>query len=208
MTNAPHGNEPAAAERSAGVPPSGEAPSGLGRQGEAGVGAERQRPAQGAAEPEKALWEGRMDWRHFGGACALYVGAAAAVLIICAIWFSSATLCYTFLLVIIGAVLAGARGVWIILSTRYRLTTERLFIERGIVRQTIDQIELVRVDDIRVTKGVVDRVFGLGSVQILSTDFTDRSVEIKGVADADGVAELVRSRMRAARDKSLFVEHL
>ena len=175
MTNEPQGNEAAAAERSAGAPPPGERTPELGRQGEIDIGAERQRRGQDAAESEKVLWTGRTDWRHFVAGCALYVGAAAAVLVICAIRFSSGALYYTFLLLAIGAVAVGTRVVWIVLSTRYRLTTERLFIERGIVRQTIDQIELIRVDDIRVTKGVVDRIVGLGSVQVLSTDFTDRS---------------------------------
>jgi membrane protein YdbS with pleckstrin-like domain len=164
--------------------------------------------AQAPDEPEQPLWSGRADWRHFALGFGLYLAAAAAVLIICAFTFSGRTLFYLFILAIIGAVVIGSRVAWIVFSTRYRLTTERLFIARGILHQTIDQIELVRVDDIRLTRSVVDRIFGLGTIQVLSTDFTDESTEIVGIADAENVAELVRSQMRTARRRSLFIENL
>ena len=95
-----------------------------------------------------------------------------------------------------------------IISRRYRLTSQRLFIERGILNQTIDQTELIRVDDVRLEKTLIDRVFGLGTVSLLSTDVTDRLVVIEGIDNADRVAEAVRTNMRTQRGKALFVENL
>jgi hypothetical protein len=72
----------------------------------------------------------------------------------------------------------------------------------------VDQTELIRVDDVRIHKTLLDRIFGLGTIAILSTDATDREVVIAGVADPDQVAEALRRNMRTLRQKSLFVEHL
>jgi len=102
----------------------------------------------------------------------------------------------------------GRRVAWRILQKGYRLTSERLFIEIGVLSRTVDQTELVRVDDVRVHQSLMDRVFGLGSVEVVSTDATDRNVMIEGIADPDRVAEMVRENMRSLRRKSLFVENL
>jgi len=95
-----------------------------------------------------------------------------------------------------------------ILETRYRLTTQRLFIETGILSKTTDQTELIRVDDVRVHQSLLDRVFGLGTISLLSTDVTNRELVIEGVAGAQAVAESVRMHMRAQRGKALYVENL
>jgi len=164
--------------------------------------------AQSDAPAEQPLWQGRTDIRHFGGSILLFAIAAFALFIAALIWLPQGWGLGCFVLIVIAALLGTARIALRILSTRYRLTTERLFIDRGILRQTIDQVELIRVDDIRVSKSVPDRLFGLGSIDVLSTDFTDQKIPVDGIADADHVAELIRSHMRTARRKSLFIENL
>jgi len=157
---------------------------------------------------EKHLWKGRTDVRHFGGSILVFVAAAAMLMIATLGWMPAGGWFWCFVVIVAVGLFGAFRIALRILGTRYRLTTERLFIDRGIIRQTIDQIELIRVDDLRVTKGLIDRVFGLGNVEILSTDFTDKDIKIDGVADADAIAELIRVRMRTARRKSLFIENL
>lgn len=115
--------------------------------------------------------------------------------------------CAVIPIVLVGAYL-GATIFWRIIGRRYRLTDQRLFIERGVLAQTIDQTELIRVDDVRVRKTLLDRVFGLGDVEINSTDASDAFILIEGIRDPDRIAEDVRSRMRALRKKSLFIENL
>ena len=124
------------------------------------------------------------------------------------VWFGSASLPYTAVVIMLAVLVQGIRIAAVILGTRYRLTTERLFVERGLIRQTIDQTELIRVDDVRVRKLMVDRILGLGSIDVLSTDQTDPRVVVTGVAEADKVAEMIRRHMRALRRRSLFVENL
>ena len=79
---------------------------------------------------------------------------------------------------------------------------------KSILTKIQDQTELIRVDDVRVCKKLVDRLFRLGTVEILSTDATDKSVTIEGVKRPDFVAEQIRGKMRALRSRSLFIENL
>jgi len=168
-----------------------------------------------ATGPETPLWTGRTSIKHYAGRIGLwFFGNIAAAILIA--WYSGGssgmTASHVFWIVLGLVVLS---GLFLLLSplltiwgNRYRLTSERLVIERGILSQTIDQTELIRVDDVRIYKSVVDRMLGLGSVAVVSTDATDRELVIPGIAQSDQVSEAIRARMRAMRKKSLFVENL
>ena len=188
--------EPGAAER-AGPAPSPN-PAQRVRERAGGDGA----PLDPAAET--TLWEGRTHWTHFAGSVALGVLAVLIVTIICFRFKAAAGILGIWLVLVLacGAIVAG-RIFLRVLSCRYRLTDQRLFIVRGILSQTTDQM-----DDVRVRQSLPDRLLGLGSVEILSTDLTDRTVVIEGIRSPEAIAEHVRVNMRALRRKSLFIEHL
>ncbi len=160
-------------------------------------------------EPEEEIWTGRTHWKHFATMIGWAGVGGLTILILTGLYLSGGWFWWAFLLVVL--VMSGIVGkiAATVFGTRYRLTSERLFIDRGILSQTINQTELIRVDDVRVTKTMVDRIFGLGTVDILSTDTTDKLITITGVQDPEYVAELIRNRMRTARQrKSVFVESL
>ncbi|NOX58870.1 MAG: PH domain-containing protein [Planctomycetes bacterium] len=169
-----------------------------------------------SADPanEKSVWQGRTDWRHYIGIC-LVSGSAIILAWTIIIYAASKTSLSGWWALIIGVLLTGLVvvivGGWIllqILRTRYRLTDQRLFVERGIFSQTIDQSELIRVDDVRLRKKFTDRIFGLGSIELLTTDTSDRGLIIEGVANPEKIAEHIRTRMRELRSRSLFIENL
>ena len=167
------------------------------------------------APPESELWTGRTSWKHHAGRVGLWI--VANVLFAALIgwlasakkWFGLSGVIWTVLAGIVVSALIFIIPVFLrIISRRYRLTSQRIFIERGILSQTIDQTELIRVDDVRVEKTLLDRVFGVGTVSLLSTDVSDRLMVIEGIDKAEKVAEAVRTNMRAQRGKALFVENL
>ena len=164
---------------------------------------------------ETDIWVGRTHWKHYAGRLALWL-VANVVLAVLIGWVASradwlgaggAFWAIAGVFAVSGLIVVGGVATRI-LGTRYRLTSQRLFIERGTLSQTVDQTELIRVDDVRLKKGVMDRLFGLGSVETRSTDATDRETVIAGIAEPDKVAEAIRARVRSMRKKSLFVENL
>ncbi|MHC5111623.1 MAG: PH domain-containing protein [Planctomycetota bacterium] len=164
---------------------------------------------------EEDLWQGRTCWKHFITRIATWfivAGGLTGIMLWGAgnwTWLSGTV---AWIVIIVGsaagfvAILGGP--VLAILGRKYRVTTQRLFIEKGILSQTIDQTELIRVDDVRIYKSFADRIFGLGTVAIISTDSTDRELRIEGIVDPEQVGEAIRGRMRSMRRKSLFVENL
>jgi membrane protein YdbS with pleckstrin-like domain len=168
-----------------------------------------------ADDSEQTLWTGRTHWKHYAGriglwlaGCVVYavlvgwVAAKIEALSGAAAWYLGA------IPILLSGGYFGGRLMLRIAACRYRLTDQRLFIDRGIMSRTIDQTELIRVDDVRIRKSLVDQIVGLGSVEVLSTDVSDGVIVIEGIAGADHVAETIRSRMRALRRQSLFVENL
>jgi membrane protein YdbS with pleckstrin-like domain len=167
------------------------------------------------AAAEADLWAGRTHWKHFAGRLALWLLANVLLAVLLGWiasgpgWPSGRAAFWVVLAVFVVSGLFVVGGVVVqILTTRYRVTSQRLFIERGLLTQTVDQTELIRVDDVRLKKTVLDRMFGLGSVAVLSTDATDRETLIEGIAEPEKVAEAIRQHMRSMRKKSLFVENL
>ncbi len=158
---------------------------------------------------ERPLWTGRTAWRHYIGRILIWLIASIVWSVVCwmgftqtpALWLAATGL-VVLLLLFLGPV------AFAILGHRYRLTTERLIIEKGILSQTIDQTELIRVDDVRIHKTLMNRLLRLGTVAVISTDVSDRETEIPGIAQPEVLADSIRSRMRALRKKSLYVEQI
>jgi membrane protein YdbS with pleckstrin-like domain len=96
------------------------------------------------------------------------------------------------------------------IALRYWVTIDRLFIRRGILSRTTDQMELIRVDDIRMTQGIVERMLGIGNVEVVATtDRTEGDITLFGIAEPAKVAELIRENMRKLRQKrGMFVENV
>lgn len=168
----------------------------------------------GPSLPEQDLWAGRMHWHNAMGRVFAWLMLNIAFLIVAwkaprPEWLTQSRLTWTLLTLVAVTTLFFLGGVIIrILQTHYRLTSQRLFIERGILSRTMDQTELIRVDDVRMQQSFVQRIFKIGTVLMMTTDVTDKSVVIDGIKDPVRVAELIRQQMRTLRGKSLFVENL
>lgn len=82
---------------------------------------------------------------------------------------------------------------------RYELTDQRLCEQRGVFLRDTEQLELYRVRDISVVEPMVQRLFGCGSVVLVTTDRTTPVVVLKAVSEPHVVADLIRSRVQACR---------
>lgn len=158
---------------------------------------------------EVAVWQGRPAWRAFGGAWAAWF-SLAIMLLYAASRFGGGPLVQAVWLIVGGAAVGlFARDALVVYGLRYHLTTQRLFVHRGILTRVTDQMELIRVDDVRQTQGVLDRILDTGTVQVFSTDETDDSVTLRSIPSPADVAEQIRLHTRGVRNKgAIAVERI
>lgn len=87
------------------------------------------------------------------------------------------------------------------LTNRYKLTTERLMIERGFIGRRTEEVDLYRVHDVSVKQNVLERLFGFGDVDVETADATAPNVAMINVVDPDRVKDLVRQASRTERQR-------
>ncbi|MBU0641018.1 MAG: PH domain-containing protein [Planctomycetes bacterium] len=158
---------------------------------------------------EEELWEGRPSWRSAYPTLALWLivtliaTIALGVLIRkSAVTLSTLGVCGALLVVVAGR---AAWGVW---HLSYRITTQRLFVRRGILSRTVDQTELLRVDDVRTRQSLVERILGIGQVEVLSSDRSDDELVLRSIENPEAVAEHIRRHTRSLQRRTLFMEQL
>jgi uncharacterized membrane protein YdbT with pleckstrin-like domain len=84
-------------------------------------------------------------------------------------------------------------------SVLYRLSTQRLFLIRGLVSRKIEELELFRVRDIQVVQSFWQRILGFGRMTVFSTDVSAPKFELLGVARPLQVKDAIRVHFRTAR---------
>ena len=94
-----------------------------------------------------------------------------------------------------------ARAWYLVASTRYRLTSQRLFAQTGLIAKNVEEVELFRVKDVTLSQGVLDRLLGVGTVTVLSTDDTAPELDLAGIRDPLAAKEALRTAFRAARQR-------
>jgi membrane protein YdbS with pleckstrin-like domain len=105
------------------------------------------------------------------------------------------------LLVFVVGIFLLLRVWYLVASTRYRLTTQRLFVQRGLIAKKLEEVELFRVKDVTLTQGVLQRMLGVGNVVVLSSDDTTPHLVLAGIPDPMAVKEQLRGAFRAARQR-------
>lgn len=123
-------------------------------------------------------------------------------------WFDPSK-AWLVLAVVLGAYVL-VRGIRIALSaarlraTRYRLTNQRLVVETGLVTRTLVEVDLRSVDDLVFRQGLMERLLGIGTVSVVSSDRNAPRLALLGVKDPRGTRELIRSQAYALTQRQLF----
>ena len=85
--------------------------------------------------------------------------------------------------------------------TRYALSHDRLFLSVGFFSVRDDDILLYRVRDISVRRTLWQRIFGVGTVTVQSSDKTHPSLELKNVKNPLRVKELLHDLVEEMKQK-------
>lgn len=75
--------------------------------------------------------------------------------------------------------------------TRYALSEDRLFLEKGLLNTKYDEILLYRVRDISLNITLGQRLFGVGTITVQSSDKSLPILELKNIKRPREVKELL-----------------
>lgn len=84
--------------------------------------------------------------------------------------------------------------------TKYTLTEERFFVEKGFLNKTEDEVRLYRIMDVSLTRSFLQRIFGVGTIHCSSGDKTLGNFDIISVKKPREVKELLSQNIEAQRD--------
>jgi len=199
--------EPEAAE--GGGPPQDQAPETPATPRERlqeAVAARRSAPD----EPEKDLWEGTYSSKAMVGMWVLCTAITIGLLVVGALWFRTPWLWYGLVIVLLLMWLyAAVSFAYRRLSVRYRLTSKRFFHEKGILRHVTDRIEVIDMDDIAFEQSIIDRMVGVGTIRITSSDRSHPILLVAGIEKVKEVAGMMdEARLDERLRRGLHIESI
>jgi len=79
--------------------------------------------------------------------------------------------------------------------TRYRLSEDRLFLSVGFFSIRDEEVLLYRIRDLNTSRTLWQRLFGVGTVTVLSSDKSLPTLVLKNIKDPLHVKELIHSQV-------------
>lgn len=86
--------------------------------------------------------------------------------------------------------------------TRYELTEIRLLVKTGLLNIREEELRLFRVRDLSTQESLLDRLFGVGSIVLHTSDATSPTLKIEHVKNSMKVKELLSAQVEEARMKN------
>ena len=79
--------------------------------------------------------------------------------------------------------------------TRYALSEDRLFLSMGFFNIKDDEVLLYRIREITTSRSLWQRMFGVGTVTVMSSDKTMPTLQLKNIKDPVAVKELLHRQV-------------
>ncbi|MCA9174158.1 MAG: PH domain-containing protein [Planctomycetales bacterium] len=164
-------------------------------------------------EPEVLLWKGGYSGRAMYGSWMVALLFSSIVAAVCLGVLNKLPLPQRLLLfVLISSTVWISLGLLLMyrkLSVRYELTTQRFVHKAGILVRRTDRIELLDVDDVTFLQSIIQRLFGVGTIRIESSDRTHPQLDLIGIADVENVYNTIDdARRRERRRRGLHIENI
>ena len=87
------------------------------------------------------------------------------------------------------------------LTERYVVTTDRIRLFSGLLSKDVENIELVRLQDVDYHQGLSERVMGIGDITLRSEDANDPVALLNNVKDPEQVSAIIRKAWVDARKR-------
>lgn len=149
--------------------------------------------------PEKNLWDEYPSMKTaIPGIVLWVVGGIAVIIALQFIPFTGSQLVQYIVAAVVALVVLGVLVRYYIRyhSTKYRLSTQRLFVTHGLLNKRTDEIELEKYKDIFVNQDFWDKIVGCGDIEVVTSDTTHPTVKITDVRDPITKKENIRAAAR------------
>jgi uncharacterized membrane protein YdbT with pleckstrin-like domain len=93
-------------------------------------------------------------------------------------------------------------AIWKYLTIRcttYTLSSQRFRVSTGVLNRVYDDLELYRVKDITVSQPLVQRMLGLGTVRMVTSDATTPELTLGAIAEPLVVHDAMRAEVERCR---------
>ena len=89
----------------------------------------------------------------------------------------------------------------------YEVTADRIEWSRGILDRRVDNMDMFRVVDLKMRRSLLDCIFGVGTVALITTDKTDPVFEFEKIQDCRYLYDIIKKASLEA-DRKTGVVHL
>ncbi len=147
---------------------------------------------------ETLIWEGSqsqiVNFGHF------LLALILMVLIVLLTFILPATLKGFALLLLILPVVYAIWKYLVIKFIHYKITTQRILASSGVFSKDIETLELYRVRDFELFQPFMIRLFGKGTIKIISADVSTPDFYIKAIPHTKDLLDKIRTAVEARRD--------
>ncbi|QFJ55625.1 PH domain-containing protein [Pseudobutyrivibrio xylanivorans] len=89
--------------------------------------------------------------------------------------------------------------------TKYSMSEDRLFVETGFFNLTQNEVRLYRILDLQLKRSFGQRIFGVGSIIVSSSDKSLATFEIKNIKHSANVKEMLSVQVEQQREAKRVV---
>jgi uncharacterized membrane protein YdbT with pleckstrin-like domain len=142
---------------------------------------------------EEVVFSGHPSWRGVLSFYILGVGGALVIAVIVGLVSGVG------LAILVGAGLIAAVvlvGLFKRMATEYMVTTQRLYIRKGILAKRVQQTRIDRVQNVNTDQRVIERILRVGTVDFDTAGTDDSEFRFVGIASPDRVVAAVDRAQR------------
>ena len=168
-----------------------------------------ERPPASATEAEQQLWHGSYSPKAMIGKWAFAALVTLIAIVACVLIPDPSGITW----LVAGVIVV---GIWLFflgyliyerLSVEYTLTNQRFVHKKGILRRVTNRIEVIDIDDVTFEQGIVERMFGVGTIRLLSSDTSDPKLTLRGIDNVQHVSNLIdNARRDERRRRGMYIE--
>jgi uncharacterized membrane protein YdbT with pleckstrin-like domain len=158
---------------------------------------------------ERSLWHGYYSPKAMYGTWAISAIVTIVTLVLVSLFGKDVPSIWpiTGAAIIIWWVAAIANYIYKRFSVHYELTTQRFIHQAGLLVRRTDRIDVIDIDDVSFTQGIVQRMLGVGTIRLTGKDRTHPEFTLNGIDKVPEIASMIDDvRREERRRRSLHID--